>query len=250
MSANRLLAGKVALVTGGSRNIGRAVAIELARQGADVAIVAREDGEPMQSTLTAIEATGQQALGLTADVASPDSIKTAMAKLGDRFGRLDCVVCCAAIRPHKPFERITPQDWREVMGVNLDGAFFTVHSALPLLSESREASIITFGGLSAHVGAAEMANVIASKMGVVGLTRALAVELAERGITANCVVPGQIETQRATGSPPPRLQGESGSSIRLGRPDEVASTVGFLAGPQARYITGQTFHLNGGRYFG
>nr|WP_277985150.1 SDR family oxidoreductase [Salinicola tamaricis] len=103
---------------------------------------------------------------------------------------------------------------------------------------------------SAHVGAAERANVIASKMGVIGLTRALAVELAGRGITANCVVPGQIETQRAAGSPPPHLQGASVSAARLGRPDEVASTVGFLAGPQARYITGQTFHLNGGRYFG
>ncbi|NRB54412.1 MAG: SDR family oxidoreductase [Salinicola sp.] len=250
MSADRALTGKVALVTGGSRNIGRSVAIELARQGADVAVVARGDGESMQSTLAAIEAAGQQALGVVADVANPGSIRAAVAQLDHRFGRLDCLACCAAVRPHKPLEQITPQDWREVMGVNLDGAFYTVHAALSLLGEYREASIITFGGLSAHVGAAERANVIASKMGVIGLTRALAVELAGRGITANCVVPGQIETQRAVGSPPPHLQGESVSAARLGRPDEVASTVGFLAGPQARYITGQTFHLNGGRYFG
>ena len=245
------LSGRVALVTGGSRNIGRAVALGLAEQGADVAIIASHHGQAMDDTLAEIEALGRQGLGLAADIADPEAVDAAVASVGERFGRLDSLVCCAAIRPHKPFAELTFDDWRRVMAVNLDGPFLAARACLPLLLASDQAAIVTFGGVSAHLGAAERANVIASKMGVVGLTRALAVEYGERGVTANCIVPGQIDTERAAGSPPPRLSGGKGPLVgRLGMPEEVAALVCHLVGPAGRYSTGQTFHLNGGSYLG
>jgi len=243
--------GKVALVTGGSRNIGRAVAIALAQAGADVAIVARHDDADMSDTVRAIEAEGRRGLGVTADVSDPESISRAVTAVAAAFGRINQLVCCAAIRPHKPLDQVTPQEWRQVIGVNLDGTFYTVHAALPLLKASGAAAIITFGGLSAHTGASERPAVIASKMGVIGLTRALAVELAADGVTANCVVPGQIDTTRKAGAKPPQLRpGIESLSKRMGSAQEVAAAVRFLAGPDARYITGQTVHVNGGLYFG
>ncbi|MBY6031279.1 SDR family oxidoreductase [Halomonas sp. DP8Y7-1] len=245
------LTGRVALVTGGSRNIGRAVSRGLAEQGADVVIIARHHGQAMDDTLAEVEALGRRGLGLAADVADPESIDVAVAVAARDFGRLDALVCCAAVRPHKPFAELTLEDWRQVMAINLDGPFVAARACLPLLLESDQASIVTFGGVSAHLGAAERANVIASKLGVIGLTRALAVEYAERGITANCIVPGQIDTERAKGSPPPSLKGGKGPLVgRLGSPEEVAALVCHLVGPMARYSTGQTLHLNGGSYLG
>ncbi|GHB11514.1 SDR family NAD(P)-dependent oxidoreductase [Modicisalibacter luteus] len=245
------LGGRVALVTGGSRNIGRAVALGLAEQGADVAIIASHHGQAMSDTLADIEALGRRGLGLAADIADSEAVEAAMAKVRETFGRLDTLVCCAAIRPHKPFAELTVEDWRKVMAVNLDGPFLAAKACLPLLLTSDQASIVTFGGASAHLGAAERANVIASKMGVVGLTRALAVEYGEQGVTANCIVPGQIDTERPAGSPAPSLKGGKGPLVgRFGRPDEVAALVCHLAGPSGRYCTGQTFHLNGGSYLG
>ncbi|MEC8917486.1 MAG: SDR family oxidoreductase [Pseudomonadota bacterium] len=245
------LEGRVALVTGGTRNIGRAVALGLAEQGADVAIVATHHGQAMSDTLADIRALGRQGLGLVADIADPEKVEGAVARVGEHFGRLDTLVCCAAIRPHKPFAELTVEDWRQVMAVNLDGPFLVAKASLPLLLDSDQAAIITFGGVSAHLGATERANVIASKMGVVGLTRALAVEYGEQGVTANCIVPGQIDTERPAGSPPPRLAAGKGPLVRrFGRPDEVAAMVCHLAGPMGRYSTGQTFHLNGGSYLG
>lgn len=250
MTSSTPLRGRVALVTGGTRNIGRSICLELARQGADVAVLASRNGEDMARTLQDIESLGRQALGLCADVSSAEAMEQAVQQLDRRFSQLDILVCCAAIRPHQPVDELAPEAWRQVMAVNLDGPFLATRAALPLLSASDQGAIITFGGVSAHLGAAERASVIASKMGVVGLTRALAVELAERCITANCVVPGQIDTQRPVNSPTPQLASGSTAAQRLGRPEEVASMVAYLAGPDARYITGQTLHINGGRYLG
>lgn len=245
------LTGRVALVIGGSRNIGRAVTLELARQGADVAIIASHHGEAMSETLAQVEALGCQGLGLVADLADPEAVECAVQRVSERFHRLDSLVCCAATRPHTPFAELTLEEWRRVMAINLDGVFLASKACLPLLLDSDQAAIITLGGVSAHRGAAERAHVIASKMGVVGLTRALAVEFGERGVTANCIVPGQIDTERPAGSPPPRLQGGEEPPVgRLGRPEEVAALVCHLAGPMSRYTTGQTFHLNGGSYLG
>lgn len=246
----RPLEGSVALVTGGSRNIGRAVALALAEQGASVAIIASHHGQAMDEALGEIAALRQQGLGLVADMRDPDAVTTAVARIGDHFGRLDSVVCCAAIRPHMPFDQLTLEDWREVMAVNLDGPFVVAKACLPMLLASDRAAIVTFAGVSAFLGAPDRANVIASKMGVVGLTRALATEYGARGITANCIVPGQIETARPADSPPPQLNTPEAPLVgRLGQPREVAALVCHLVGPAGRYLTGQTLHLNGGSYF-
>lgn len=251
MSHDNVLSGRVVLISGGSKNIGRSVALELACSGADIAVMARHDSDEMRQTLTAIRARGRRALGLCADVADPEAIAAAINQLQARFGRLDGVVCCAAIRPHQPFEEISPAAWRDVLGTNLEGPFYLIQQSLALLKTSDQAAVVTFGGVSAHLGAARRAHVMASKMGVVGLTRALAVELAEYGITVNGVVPGQIETQRPAGSPAPQLRsGQLPPVGRMGQPEEIAAMVGFLLGPRGRYITGQMMHVNGGSYLG
>jgi len=171
--------------------------------------------------------------------------------VADRLGRIDVLVNNAAVRPEKPFESLSLADWRAVHSVILDGAFLTVKAALPHLKASGSGAIINIGGLSAHTGARQRAHVLAAKSGLIGFTKALACDLAGDGITANCVVPGLIDTVRAPGTKPPQHHQSSKTLVgRSGTPQDIAAAVRFLAGPEARYITGQSLHVNGGAYLG
>ena len=161
-------------------------------------------------------------------------------------GRVDLLVNNAALRAVEPIEGITLARWREVTGVILDGAWICAKACLASLKKSAAGSIVNIGGMSAHTGAAGRPHVVAAKASLVGLTRALAHDLAPHGVTVNCVVPGLIETQRTS----PSAHRSESALGRRGTPEEVAAAVRFLAGPGARYITGQTLHVNGGGFIG
>ncbi len=249
-AAGRALAGRRALVTGGGRNIGRAIALTLAGAGAAVAVLGRSDRDALDETVRAIEALGGRGVAVLGDVADPVGGPAAVATAIDRLGGLDVLVNNAAVRRHVPFRDMSFEAWRAITAIILDGAFLCTKTAHGALAASGTGTVINLGGVSAHLGASERAHVIAAKMGLVGLTRALAVELAPDGICVNCVAPGQIDTTRAPGSASPRF-GAGGPPVgRSGTVEDVAAMVLHLAGPTGRYITGQTLHINGGLYFG
>jgi 3-oxoacyl-[acyl-carrier protein] reductase len=242
----RELDGKVALVTGGARNIGRAIALELADGGAAVAIVVRADITRANAVAHEVEARGGQALAIRADITDPAAVQRAVEATVERFTRLDILVNNAGIRPEAPLEQLSLEAWREVMAVTLEGPLLLVQAALPAL-ERCKGSIINIGGMTAYTGAARRAHVVAAKAGLDGLTKALAVELAERDITVNLVAPGLIDTER-DGPEPAHRKTRTPMLGRRGRPEDVAAMVRYLAGPKARYLTGQTIHVNGGAF--
>ena len=248
---NKELAGRVAIVTGAGRNIGRAIALALADAGAAVAVNGRANRAEVDAVVAEIESRGGRALALMADVSDEAAVQRMVGAVADRLGRIDVLVNNAAVRPEKPFESLSLADWRAVHSVILDGAFLTVKAALPHLKASGSGAIINIGGLSAHTGARQRAHVLAAKSGLIGFTKALACDLAGDGITANCVVPGLIDTVRAPGTKPPQHHQSSKTLVgRSGTPQDIAAAVRFLAGPEARYITGQSLHVNGGAYLG
>jgi 3-oxoacyl-[acyl-carrier protein] reductase len=242
------LAGKVAIVTGSARNIGRAIALDLARAGAAVVVNAQKSVDEAKATADAITAEGGRAVVQLGDVTQEKDAAALVAAALKAFGRLDCVVNNAAVRREVPFAEMTLAEWREVNGIILDGAFLMAKAALPALKISDAGSIINIGGMSAHTGAMNRAHVVTAKAGLIGFTRALAQDLAADRITVNCVVPGMIETQRGKSSAAaPAHHAQHMPPIgRRGTPEEIAALVRYLAGPQARYITGQTIHANGG----
>ena len=245
------LAGRVAVVTGAGRNIGRAIALALADAGAAVAVNGRTSRADVDAAVAEIESRGGKALAVMADVSDEAAVQRMVAAAVERFGRLDVLVNNAAIRPEKPFESLSLSDWRAVHSVILEGAFLTVRAALPHLKASGSGAIVNIGGMSAHTGAKHRAHVVAAKLGLIGFTKGLAHDLAESGITANCVVPGLVDTVRAAGAKPPQHHQLSNTLAgRFGTPQEIAAAVRFLAGPGARYITGQSLHVNGGAYLG
>ena len=245
------LAGRVAIVTGAGRNIGRAIALALADAGAAVAVNGRANRAEVDAVVAEIESRGGRALALMADVSDEPAVQRMAGAAADRLGRIDILVNNAAVRPEKPFESLSLADWRAVHSVILDGAFLTVKAALPHLKASGSGAVINIGGMSAHTGARQRAHVLAAKSGLIGFTKALACDLAGDGITANCVVPGLIDTVRAPGTKPPQHHQSSKTLVgRSGTPQDIAAAVRFLAGPEARYITGQSLHVNGGAYLG
>jgi 3-oxoacyl-[acyl-carrier protein] reductase len=239
------LKGRVALVTGAGRNIGRAIALALASAGAAVVVNARQSSEEINAV--AAEAQG---LAILADVTDEQAVERMVAQTLERYGRLDILVNNAALRALEPIGKISLQRWREITAVILDGAWNCSHACLSSLEQSGAGAIINIGGLSAHTGAAGRPHVVAAKAGLVGLTRALAHDLAPHGVTVNCVVPGLIATSRSESSGARSAHEGRRESVlgRRGTPEEVAAAVRFLAGPGARYITGQTLHVNGGAH--
>lgn len=249
MTVGSDLTGRVALVTGAGRNIGRAIALALAVAGAAVVINGRRDRAAVDAVAGEIAELGGEALPMLADVADEAAVERLIAGTIERFGRLDILINNAAGRPEKPLDQMTLADWHGVLGVILDGAFLTVRCALAHLKASGAGAIVNIGGLSAHAGARQRAHVVTAKAGLVGFTRALAHELAGDNVTANCVAPGLIDTARDPILPMPLHHSVSRTLLgRLGRSEEIAAAVCFLAGPHARYITGQTLHVNGGVY--
>jgi len=244
------LAGKVALVTGGARNIGRAICRSLAAGGTAVMVNANTSRNEAESTVVMIESAGGKAALHIADITDPAAVAKMVDATVKEFGRLDILVNNAAVRSETPFEDIKLEEWKRVIAIVLDGAFLCTQSCLPHLARAHGGSIVNIGGLTAHKGATGRAHVIAAKAGIAGLTRALALDLAPRGITVNCVVPGTIETVRGLPGAPHRPEARSALPPigRRGEPEEVAAVVRMLCGPDARYITGQTLHVNGGGF--
>ena len=196
-----------------------------------------------------IEAAGGQALAVLADVTDPTAVARMVEAVEARLGRIDILVNNAAVRDVSSLDEIDLARWREITGVILDGAFICSKACLKSL-RAGGGTIVNIGGLSAHTGAAGRPHVVAAKAGLVGLTRALAHDLAADGVTVNCVVPGLIDTVRGAASGPRSAHtGKRESALgRRGTPEEVAHAVRFLAGPGARYITGQTLHVSGGAF--
>lgn len=239
------VARPVAFVTGASRNIGRAIAVALARVGHDVAVGARTQSSDLAQTVKLIEAEGVAALAVAADLSRSACAREAIERVAGRFARLDVLVNNAALRSDAPLEAIDDETWSCIRSSILDATFFTIRTAAPLLRASPTGAIVNIGGVAGHAGIADRVHVAAAKAGIAGLTRALAAELALDGVTVNCVAPGRIETVRD--GPVPKHFLERGTPVgRGGTPEEVGALVAFLASPEARYITGQAIHLNGG----
>jgi 3-oxoacyl-[acyl-carrier protein] reductase len=250
MRDGKELQGRVALVTGASRNIGRAIALALADGGANVVVNARKSLDEARDVVKEIEKRGGKAVVSLADVTDEQAVMTMVRSSIDTFGRLDILVNNAAVRDVTSIEQIDYATWKRVTGIILDGAFLTVKASLLALRDSGNGSIINIGGMSGHTGAAGRPHVVAAKLGLVGLTRGLAHDLAKDHITVNCVVPGLIETKRGSSSGTRTAHQHEAIIGRKGTSEEVAGVVRFLAGPEARYITGQDWHVNGGAYLG
>jgi len=245
------LAGKVAIVTGAGRNIGRAIALTLAEGGAAVVVNARGNRAEADAVVREIESSGGKAVAHIGDVADAKAVQAMADAAIKAFGRIDILVNNAALRREKSFAEMDYADWREVLDVTLDGAFHCVKACLPALRQAGVGTIINIGGLSAHTGAANRAHVVTAKAGIVGFTRALAHDLAADGVTVNCVVPGLIGTPRPKDKPEPSHHATHHTiSGNRGSPQDVAAMVRFLCGPAARYINGQAIHANGGAYLG
>jgi 3-oxoacyl-[acyl-carrier protein] reductase len=245
------LEGKVALVTGSGRNIGRATVLKLAAEGANVVVNSRTNQAEADAVVQEACALGVKALSLLADVSNKEQVERMMSRALSEFGKIDILINNAAIRPHKPFTELTLQDWEEVRGVVLDGAFYCTRAVIQSMVEHQYGRIVFFMGEGAFAGGANRAHVSAAKMGLVGMARSLAAEFAPQNIRVNVVSPGSIDTSRAH---PEWYQGRTpnASGIPLGRQgtvDEIAATCLFLVSDDSGFITGQTIHVNGGVAF-
>ena len=242
------LEGKVALVTGSGRNIGRATVLQLAGEGAHVVVNARSNQQEAEAVAREAQALGVKAIAVIADVAKRDQVEALAARALSEFGRVDILINNAAIRPHKPFTELSVEDWEAVRGVVLDGALYLTRAVIDSMVKNRYGRILFFTGDGAFTGGRGRAHVSAAKMGLVGMARALATEFAPDNIRVNVVSPGSIDTRRDNlewyhGRPP------SASGIPLGRQgkvEEIAATCLFLVSDDGGFITGQTIHVNGG----
>jgi 3-oxoacyl-[acyl-carrier protein] reductase len=246
----RELEGLAAIVTGAARNIGRAIALDLADAGAAVAVLTHSDMTEARAVAAAIEAKGGKAIALAGDITDEAQVGRMVGEAKAQFGRIDILINNAGVRPASPIAQMTLEDWHAVLAVILDGAFLCTRAVLAELEKGGRGAIVNIGGLTAYTGAPNRAHVVAAKAGLDGLTKALAVELALRGITVNLVAPGLIDTERGRHSEPSPEHHKTHATLvgRRGRPEEVAAMVRYLVGPNGRYITGQTIHISGGAY--
>ncbi len=238
----------VALVTGAGRNLGRAIALEFARSGADVAVNVRSDRAAAESVMAEISALGGRASVQVADVSDEHAVLEMFQQIASTLGPVSVLVNNAGPRGEAAIDELTRGEWDQVIGAVLTGAFHCCRAAVPGMKQQRKGHIINVLGAIAHVGQARRAHLAAAKSGVLGMTRALAVELGPFGITVNAVSPGPLDTPPPPGlDPEVRLQRAAHKPIaRLGGVDEVAAMVTYLASPSASFITGQTIAVNGG----
>jgi 2-hydroxycyclohexanecarboxyl-CoA dehydrogenase len=243
---------RVAVVTGAASGMGLAIARHLAARGDRVALLDLQ-GEAALRAAEALREAGAQAIGVAADVADRGAVDAALGKVRAELGPVAIVVTAAGLDAFEPFGEIGPGSWERVVGVNLTGTFHCLQAAVPDMLEAGWGRMVTISSSSAQSGSPHMAHYVSAKAGVIGLTRALALELARHGITVNCIPPGMIDT--------PMLRGaESHGAIanldklasrmipvgRLGTSEEIAATCGFLCSDEAAFITGQVIGVNGG----
>jgi len=243
------LADKVAIVTGASQGIGRDTALALSKAGAKVAVAARNE-EKLQTLAQEITGAGGEVLPIKMDVADHDRVKSAFKQVTEKFGRLDILVNNAAITRDGLALRMKPEDWEAVLRTNLTGAHFCIQQALATMMRARAGRIINISSVVAEMGNAGQANYVASKAGLIGLTKAIAIEIASRNITVNAVAPGFIETPM-TDVLSAEVKDELRKRIPLGRmgtPRDVTAAIIFLASDEAAYITGHVLDVNGGMY--
>lgn len=235
----------VAVVTGAGRNIGRAIALELAAGGADVALIVRSNRDEAESVAGEVEAQGRRALVGVADVRDEQAVARIIDKTSSTFGPPTVLINNAAVRREASFLELSLAEWREITGIILEGAFVCSQQVLPHMLEAGWGRIVMIAGLTAQTGATHRAHVVAGKAGLIGLTKALALEYAPHDITVNAVSPGLIDTTRA-GEEPKHHAGRTVPVGRLGRPKDVAAMVRYLVSEEAAFITGQTLNVNGG----
>jgi 3-oxoacyl-[acyl-carrier protein] reductase len=250
------LEGKIALVAGAGRNNGRAIAIAFAREGADLVLVAREKKEALEDVAHECEKLGVKVLPLLADVSEHDQVSR-MAKQGlDRFGRIDVLMSVAGRRAHQDFWTISFEEWHKTFAVNLHSLFYLTQAVVPSMMERRSGSIVALGGLASLTSQPQRAHVVASKAGLYGLIRALALELGPYNVRANLIALGMIENVRANPEWYPERGGggyteEELAAValrRIGKPQEVANVAVFLASDQSSFVTGDRIVCAGGRY--
>ncbi len=241
------LGGRTALVTGGNRGIGRAVAGSLARAGADVAIFARS-GDSVKRTVEELSASGTRTLGLVGDVGNPADVESAWGEAQEAFGGIDILINNAGINRDNLLLRMKPEEWDEVLRVNLGGAFHCCRLAVKSMIRKRWGRIVNMASVVGLTGNPGQANYAASKAGLIGLSKSLAAEVASRGVTVNVVAPGFIETDMTAAlDEATRAAYEARIPAgRMGSAEEVASLVLFLASPLSDYITGQVICVDGG----
>jgi len=271
------LKGKVALVTGAGRNIGKATALELASLGADVAVNARVNKQELEDTAKECRTKGVRTVAVLADMAKMSDVERMVRQVTKELGGVDILVNMVGIRPPTPFLQISEAEWDLVMSVNLGSCFRTCKHVLPGMVEKRWGRVINISGRDAYYGKTNRAHCVATKAGITGFTRALASEFSPHGITVNCVVPGPFNTTRAVmwhegfrntdaaagakshdvyataGERGGRVAGspvQTGTPVgRPGEPWELAKLVAFLASDDSAYITGQSIQINGGAYY-
>lgn len=246
------LEGKKALVTGGSRGIGRAIALALAEAGADVAVNYAGGEAAAAETAQAVEALGRRAIAIKANVGKPGEFEAMVKQVIEAFGSLDILVNNAGITRDNLIMRMKEEEFDQVIETNLKGVFNGIKAVTRPMMKQRAGRIINISSVVGALGNPGQANYVAAKAGVIGLTKSSARELASRGITVNCIAPGFIATDMTDKLPAEMREQLSGQIplARLGQPEDIARAVRFLASDEAAYMTGQTVHVDGGMYMG
>ena len=242
------LSGTTALVTGGTRGIGRAVVLALAAAGAKVAFTYRASSDAADALVAELESNGTEAFGIQAEAADPAAAEAAVAAVVERWGRIDALVVNAGITRDGLMIRMTAADWQAVIDTNLTGAFHVCKAAYRPMMKQRSGSIVTLSSVVGVTGNAGQANYAASKAGLIGFTKSLAKELAGRGVRANVVAPGYIATDMTAAVSEKAMEGIA-AQIPLGKagtPEDIAGAVVWLCSPAAAYVTGHVLHVDGG----
>ena len=243
------LEGKVAIVSGSARNIGRATAIELSKAGASLVVNARESRDLCDEVVAEIQKAGGKAITCLADVSDNEAVRNLVGNAVEEFGGVDILVNNAAVRSNIPFLEIDQEEWARIAGTCLQGTLNLSRACIPLMIERGGGAILSLAGLSSYKGSAGRSHVMATKDGLMGLTRGLAIEFGEKNIRANAAVVGRFDTVRSANSLQSGFTTEPDIPLgRMGVPQDMADVIRFLVGPGSAYITGQTIHINGGAY--